>query len=204
MFFLQVVFMIPVIDMTEPARCMHDCTIFYAGLSKYRGLRSKAEWRGTFVPAAMPLKAEMLWQLAHWVPLLKGEENREPDCCVSCFVQAEWIIWVPLWWHHHRRLRGLHWWHCRVVWAAEATPQPLQNHSEGSPERLSPWLLYWCELAGLFLGSCCAHRLRMDLCCTCRDCTQDANPLCLWFLALPCASRIWPTNVTQACPLHGG
>lgn len=52
--------MIPVIDRTEPARCLHDCIIFYAGLSKYRGVRSKAEWRGTFVAAVMHLKAEML------------------------------------------------------------------------------------------------------------------------------------------------
>lgn len=43
--------MIPVIDMTEPARCVHDCIIFYAGFSKCRGLRSKAEWRGRFVAA---------------------------------------------------------------------------------------------------------------------------------------------------------
>lgn len=60
LFFLQIVFMIPVIDMTERASCIHDCIIFYAGLSKYRVLRSKAEWRGTFVAAVVLLKGETL------------------------------------------------------------------------------------------------------------------------------------------------
>lgn len=110
----------------------------------------------------------MLWQLPNWVPLSKrrGEwgtcwwcvyENRKIGSligvCVCPFMQAEWIVWVSLWWHHHWRLWGLHRWNCRMVWAAEGTTQPLQNHSEGTSERLSPWLLHWCELVGLLLDT---------------------------------------------------
>lgn len=46
---------------------------------------------------------------------------------------------------HHRGLRGLHGRHRRVVRAEEGPGQPVQDHPEGSAERLSAGLLHRCK-----------------------------------------------------------
>lgn len=145
----------------------------------------KESWRKevVFVAAMVLLKAEVLWQFAQLSANLQDKRRIGTLMVVwvCAFMQAEWIIRGSLWWHHHWRLWGLHWWDCRMVWVAEGTTQPLQNHSESTAERLSPWLLHRCEL--VLTAGCLALALHVgtwevDLCSICGRCTGDAS-LCL-------------------------